>query len=132
VKGKKPAEVRGIDLAKPENEFFAPSSAQPFGTAPPMAEAGTLSQLLHRDPWYKTEDATEYFVSRTAARLVNGQKLGVFVLHDKQIALAGFVDAERGAALLGLGLLGVGCVMLVGNLWMLRRTLRKESSADNA
>jgi len=128
VKGENDALVRSIDLKKPENQFFADAFA-PGG--PPLPTAGGMMQLIHRDPWYRAEDTTEYFVSRTVANLVNGQKVGVFVLHDKEIALEGFVDAKRGALALGLGLLAVGCVMLVGNLWILRRTLREESSTEN-
>jgi serine/threonine protein kinase len=128
VKGEQDTEVRCVDLKKPDNQFFAEAFA-PGG--PPLPASGGMSRLIHRDPWYKDEDPTEYFVSRTAANLVNGQKVGVFVLHDKEIALAGFVQAQRGAQALGLSLLAVGCVMLVGNLWMLRRTLREEGSSQH-
>jgi hypothetical protein len=128
VKEEKEVQVRGADLSKPANQFFGDAFA-PGG--PPLPMAGGKMQLIHRDPWYEAEDATEYFVSRTAANLVNGQKMGVFVLHNKDVAMAGFVQAQRGAQGLGLGLLALGCVMLVGNMWILRRTLRKESGSTD-
>jgi hypothetical protein len=56
----------------------------------------------------------------------------VFVFHDKNIALASFVAAERYSQWLGFSLLGVGCAMLIGNIWLLRRMLHDEDSAANA
>ena len=88
--------------------------------------------MAFKDPWYAQEDKTEYYFSRTAANLASGQKLAIFVLHDKQVALAGFVEAERSARWLGFSLLGVGCAMLIGNIWILSRMLRHEDTSNDA
>ncbi|HMC11057.1 MAG TPA: hypothetical protein VKH44_07195, partial [Pirellulaceae bacterium] len=126
------AEVRQIDLKQKEHAFVAQVFNRPAPGGVEPAQAGkNPSPVAYKDPWYTREDNTWYFVSRTAANLANGQKLAVLVLHDKDVALAGFVDAERYALWLGFSLLGVGCAVLVGNIWLLRRMLRHEDiSAD--
>jgi hypothetical protein len=132
TKTNKPVDIPKIDLTKESNRFFADTFALPPGAIPTKPAPGEKLEFIQTDPWYPAAKPAEYFVSRTAANLTNGQKLAVFVLHDQQVALAGFVEAERSAAWLGIGLLAVGCTMLVANLWVLRRTLRSEEANADA
>jgi len=127
------AEVRKIDLKQKEHKFFAQAFDPPTPTGVESGLAGEEPlPVAFKDPWYAQEDKTEYYFSRTAANLASGQKLAIFVLHDKQVALAGFVEAERSACWLGFSLLGVGCAMLIGNIWILSRMLRHEDTSNDA
>jgi hypothetical protein len=132
TKTNKPVDIPKIELTKASNRFYADTFALPAGAIPTKPAAGEKLEFIQIDPWYPSAKPAEYFVSRTAANLSNGQKLAVFVLHDQEVALAGFVEAERSAAWLGIGLLAVGCTMLVANLWVLRRTLRSEEAHADA
>jgi len=132
TKNNQPVDIPKIDLTQGSNRFFADTFTLPAGAVPTKPTAGEKLEFIQTDPWYPTAKPPKYFVSRTVANLANGQKLAVFVLHDQEIALAGFIEAERTAAWLGIGLLAVGCAMLVGNLWVLRRTLRSEEANANA
>jgi hypothetical protein len=125
------AEVRHIDLASKQNAFFAHSLAPASGNvAETTPAASSLLPVAYKDPWYADQDSMEYYFSAATATLLNGQKLGVFVLHDRQTALAGFTDAEQNARWLGFSLLGIGCAFLIGNIAILRSTLQREESDD--
>jgi hypothetical protein len=97
----------------------------------------TKSDLLeHADPWYPAP-GNEYFVGRVAVELGNenansDQKLAVFVFHDKDHALRGFNRAWWTAMLLGLGILLLGGLFLIANIWGLRRTLSREEAVEYA
>jgi hypothetical protein len=121
-----------IDLERPEHEFFVEAFAMSPAAAPaPNQTAPTKVPVTRTDPWNDEKDDTQYYISRSAAHLANGQKLAIYILHDKEVALAGFVAAERQARWLGISLFGVGCLFLIGNIWVLRNTLRHEEQHDN-
>ena len=73
--------------------------------------------LRHFDP------EAAHQLAKRALRMVRATAPGRVLL----ARWAGQPDPSLRVQALGLSLLAVGCVMLVGNLWMLRRTLRKES-----
>jgi hypothetical protein len=101
-----------------------------------FAARGERDLVAHADPWYETP-GSEYFIGRAAVQLGNehaksDQKLAVFVFHDKDHALHGLIRAKWIALLLGLGILLIGGLFLIGNIWGLQRTLSREESVEYA
>jgi hypothetical protein len=96
------------------------------------------------DPW-DAGSSERYFIGRdalalaikpaipeTASRGGDTERLAVFVFHDEDRALQGLRRARMTALSLGLGVLLIGGLFLIGNIWGLRRTLSREDSVEYA
>lgn len=127
-----PIDVPRLDPAHKEHRFFVEEPFAQTAKSGPEARLPEGPPRAYADPWYGGADQQQYYVGRAVTILDNGQPLAVFVMHNTDTAMQGFVQIRNLAQLLGGALLAVGLLFLAINLYGLRRALRREEVSGNA
>jgi hypothetical protein len=132
-------------LSKDAPEVSPQSKDYGFFVSAAFTPPNATDPVTRADPW-EVVPAKEYFIGREVLALdlqnssshdgasgpPDGQKLAVFVIHEKDRALQGLNRAKWTAFSLGFGVLLMGGLFLMGNLWGLRRTLNREEFVEHA